>query len=73
MQKMQILFPDPMMRRLREVAAQQDVPLSEIVRQAPALWLDRMPKQAGPARRVPVVDAGRCLLDAQAMKEALHE
>ena len=73
MQKMQILFPDPMMRRLREVAAQQDVPLSEIVRQATALWLDRMPKQMSPVRRVPTVNAGRCLLDAQAMKEALHE
>ena len=73
MQKMQILFPDPMMRRLREVAAQQDIPLSEIVRQATALWLDRMPKQASPSRRVPVVNAGLCLLDAQAMKEALHE
>jgi hypothetical protein len=55
------------------VAAQQDVPLSEIVRQATALWLDRMPKQASPVRRVPTVNAGRCLVDAQAMKEALHE
>jgi predicted DCC family thiol-disulfide oxidoreductase YuxK len=73
MQKIQVLFPDPIMRRLREAAAQQDVPLSEIIRQATALCLDRMPKQASPARRVPTVNAGRCLLDAQAMKEALHE
>lgn len=73
MQKIQILFPDPMMRRLREVADQEDVPLSEIIRKATALWLDRLPTQETTVKRVPVVDAGRCLLDANGMKEALHE
>lgn len=73
MQKIQILFPDPMMRRLREVADQEDVPLSEIIRKATALWLDRLPNREATMKRVPVVDAGRCLLDATAMKEALHE
>lgn len=73
MQKIQILFPDPMMRRLREVARREDVPLSEIIRKATALWLDRLPHTEPGTKRIPVVDAGRCLLDPDAMKEALHE
>lgn len=62
-----------MMRRLREEADREDVPLSEIIRKATAHWLDRLPSQARRLTRVPVVDAGRCLLDADGMKEALHE
>jgi hypothetical protein len=74
MQKIQILFPDPMMGKLREVSEQQDIPISEIVRGATAMWLDRMPAKL-PTRRkkVPVVDAGRCLLGGDEMKEALYE
>lgn len=73
MQKIQILFPDPMMERIREVAKREDVPLSEVIRKATAMWLDRFPDEEPGPKRVPVVDAGRCLLDADAMKEALHE
>lgn len=73
MQKIQILFPDPMMRRLREVAESEDVPLSEIIRKATSMWLERLPKQEAKVKQIPVVDAGRCLLGAEAMKEALHE
>lgn len=73
MQKIQILFPDPMMERMREVAKREDVPVSEIVRKAMAMWLDRFPSQEAKVKRVPVIDAGRCLLDSEAMKEALHE
>lgn len=61
------------MERLREEAEREDVPLSEIIRKATALWLERLPLQDRKAKRVPVIDAGRCLLDAEAMKEALHE
>jgi len=73
MQRVQILFPDPMMKRLREVAAHEDAPMSEIIRRAMAMWLERFPSPATKAKRVPVVDAGRCLMDADAMKEAMHE
>ena len=73
MDKIQVLFPDPMMERMRDVAKQEDVPLSEIIRKGTALWLDRFPRAEGVVKQVPVVDAGRCLLDTDAMKEALHE
>lgn len=34
MQKIQILFPDPLMARVRSLAALEDRPVSEIVRRA---------------------------------------
>lgn len=73
MQKIQILFPDPMMGKLREIAAREDRPISEIVRGATAMWLERFPEKKPGRKKVPVIDAGRCLLDAEGMKEALHE
>ncbi|MDX2227141.1 MAG: ribbon-helix-helix domain-containing protein [Verrucomicrobiae bacterium] len=73
MKKIQLLFPDPMMDRLRDLAKREDVPLSEIIRKATAQWLDRYPPHEGPSQQVPVVNAGRCLLNAQDMKAALHE
>ena len=73
MQKIQVLFPDPMMQRVREAARREDVPVSEIIRKALTLWLDRQPNQEAPIKHVPVINAGRCLLNADAMKEALHE
>jgi hypothetical protein len=53
MQIIQILFPDPMMRRLLEVADQEDVPLSKIIRKATALWLDRLPTHDTTVKRKP--------------------
>lgn len=73
MQKIQILFPDPMMGRLREVAEQEDIPISDIIRKAAAMWLDRFPQKKQQRKSVPIIDAGSCLLSADDMKEALHE
>ena len=73
MQKIQILFPDPMMKRIRKLAAQEDVSISDLVRRATDCWLERFPVKTTAPRKVPVIDAGRCLLDTDAMKEALHE
>lgn len=70
---MQILFPDPMMEKVRQIAKDEDVPVSEIIRKALTLWLNRLPDKEAQDKRVPVIDAGKCLLDADGMKEALHE
>ncbi len=58
MQKLQVLFPDGVMRHLRERARQEDRPMSEIVRRATEDWLESQP--AGPAwdRPVPIYDLG---------------
>lgn len=41
MEKIQILFPEPQLRRLRDIAGSQDRPVSELVRAAVDLWLAR--------------------------------
>lgn len=73
MQKLQILFPDPMMLRMRRVAKRVDLPVSEVVRRATEQWLERFPEEAKALRTVPVVDAGKCLVSAAEMREAIYE
>ena len=74
MQKIQILFPDPVMERLRAVARQQDRPVSELVRRAVDRLLEQVPalppKQ--PAR-FPTFRGGGVLVDAGRLKDVLHD
>ena len=74
MQKIQILFPDPVMERLRAVARQQDRPVSELVRRAVDRLLEQVPalppKQ--PAR-FPTFHGGGVLVDAGHLKDVLHD
>jgi hypothetical protein len=73
MQKIQILFPNPVIERLRAVARQQDRPVSELVRRAVDRLLEQMPalppKQ--PAR-FPTFHGGGVLVDAERLKDVLH-
>lgn len=73
MQKMQILFPDPLMRRLREVAKAEDRPVSEVVRRA----VEQALRQKGPGRRagrvLPTFRGGRVRVSAGEMKDAIYE
>jgi len=73
MQKIQILFPEPVMERLRVIARQQDRPVSELVRRAVDRLLEQMPalppKQ--PAR-FPTFHGGGVLVDADRLKDVLH-
>ena len=73
MQKIQVLFPDPVMERLRAVARQQDRPVSELVRRAVDRLLEQVPalppKQ--PAR-FPTFHGGGVRVDAGRLKDVLH-
>ena len=73
MQKIQILFPDPLMKRIRVHAERADLPVSEIVRRATEHWLDRLPDAAPRRLKVPAVNAGRCLVSAENLREVLYE
>lgn len=73
MQKIQILFPDPLMERMRRIAERIDLPVSEIVRRATERWLDQMPEEPKRHLKVPTVDAGRCLIASEEMRDALYE
>jgi len=61
------------MERMREVAERADLPVSEIVRRATENWLDRIPAEPKARLEVPTVDAGRCLIAAEDMRDALYE
>ncbi len=76
MQKIQILFPDPLMDTLRQLARIEDRPVSEIVRRA----VDRdLAQRSGLLQRgasvppdFPTFDGGEVLVSAATMKSLIH-
>lgn len=73
MQKIQILFPDPVMERLRAIARQQDRPVSELVRRAVDRLLEQIPVLPPKrAARFPTFHGGGVLVDADRLKDVLH-
>ena len=59
MERMQILFPEPQLSRLRKMAKRQDRPVSELVRSAVDLWLSRYSAEEGSANeKAPVYSCG---------------
>lgn len=73
MQKIQILFPDPVMERLRAVARRQDRPVSELVRRAVDRLLEQVP--AAPPKqpvRFPTFHGGGVLVAADRLRDVLH-
>ena len=73
MQKIQILFPDPVMKRLRDVARQQDRPVSELVRRAVDRLLEQVPAvQPQQPARFPTFHGCGVLVEAGRLKDVLH-
>ncbi len=74
MQKIQVLFPEPQMRRLREAAAREDRPISELIRRATEAYLDRLPASDPGAepRDIPVFDGGETLIPPEQMRDAAY-
>ena len=70
MQKIQILFPEPQMRRLRDAAALEDRPISEVVRRATESWLDRRATAHGARATVtvPTFHGGRIKAPSAALR-----
>lgn len=71
MEKIQILFPEPQMRRLRELARLEDRPISEVVRRAVEAWLERQP----PERRsdtptLPIFHGGSVRIPSDHLRDA---
>ena len=75
MQKLQLLFPDPLMRRLRAIAAMEGRPLSEMVCRAVERFVDQTPAApvpiSGPCK-LPTFKGGRILADPRSMKQLLY-
>jgi len=76
MQKIQILFPDPLMEMLRKLARTEDRPVSEIVRRAvdrdieQRAGLLQRPRASTPA--FPTFDGGKVRVTAAKMKSVIH-
>lgn len=56
----QVQFPDPLYRRLKEIAEQQDWSLSEVMRKAAEHFVERFPQTVDPrgAWQFPTLDCG---------------
>ena len=54
MQKIQVLLPEPVLRDLREIAAAEDRPLSEVVRRAAEQMVRTYPAVRRKPRTVPL-------------------
>ena len=61
------------MKKMKGVAQRLDIPVSEVVRRATDRWLERFPESPAEKNKVPVIHAGRCLIDAEDMRDAIYE
>jgi hypothetical protein len=74
MQKIQILFPDPVMERLRAVARHQDRPVSEVVRRAVDRLLEQTPVlPPNQPKRFPTFHGGGVLVEPARLRERLYD
>ena len=73
MQKLQILFPNPVMARLRAVAEAEDRPVSELIRRAVERFLDLKPPTRVQKPLIPTFKGGQILVSAEDLKKAIYE
>jgi len=73
MQKMQILFPNPLMGRLRAVAAEEDRPVSEIIRRAVEKFLEMKPEKPRQHRELPTFRGGKILVSSENLKDVIYD
>lgn len=75
MHKMQILFPEPQLSRLRQIAAREDRPVSELVRSAVDFWLSRHGEAPsdGVMEEPPVYGCGAILADPGALRDIAYD
>ena len=76
MQKLQVLFPEPLMARMRALAKAEDRPVSELVRRAVERLVEQSTSEAGRGRgsgRLPTFHGGRVKVRAGDMKAILYD
>jgi hypothetical protein len=77
MQKIQVLLPGPILRDLREIAAAEDRPLSEVVRRAAEQMVKTYPAHrraaAAPAAKVRTFDGGAVRARAAKLRALAYE
>jgi hypothetical protein len=73
MRKLQILFPNPLMGRVRAVAAEEDRPVSEVIRRAVERFLETRPEKPRQHLELPTFRGGKILVSAERLKDALYD
>lgn len=72
MEKTQILFPGPMLKKLRTLSAEEGQPVSELVRRAVERYLSQVSMLAIPRekrRKFPTFDGGEILVSADKLRD----
>jgi hypothetical protein len=72
MQKMQILFPEPLLQKVRILAEHEDRPVSEVIRRAVEKFLEMKPAKDGPGRLLPTFRGGKIMVSAGDLKGNLY-
>ncbi len=73
MERMQILFPEPQLERLRRMAKSQDRPVSELIRSAVDLWLSRYGAEDSTVNEAPpVYSCGHVTADASTLRDIAY-
>jgi len=75
MQRMQILFSEPQLSRLRKIAQLHDRPVSELIRSAVDFWLSRYPldDQNYISEQPPVYSCGDIAVPSDELRSLAHE
>jgi len=73
MQKIQILFPNPLMGRVKAVAAEEDRPVSEVIRRAVERFLEMRPDKPRQHLALPTFQGGKILVPADRLKDAIYD
>jgi hypothetical protein len=71
--KIQIIFPNPLMGRVRAVAAEKDRPVSEVIRRAVERFLEMRPEKSRPHREIPTFRGGQILMSAVRLKDVIYD
>jgi hypothetical protein len=73
MQKIQILFPTPLMGRVRAIASEEDRPVSEVIRRAVERFLDMRSEKPIQQRKLTTFRCGKILISPERLKDAIYD
>lgn len=75
MQKMQVFFPEPQLRKLRMLSKQKDRPVSELIRMAVDYWLEKQGEQQDPVVKEapPEFPCGNIRIQAGELREMAYD
>jgi hypothetical protein len=71
--KIQTLFPNPLMRRVKAVATEEDRPVSEVIRRAVERFLETRPEKPRQHLKLPTFRGEKILVPSEQLKDAIYD